>query len=62
MTKTVLVVGATGMLGSKITHNLPDAQNTRVRLLIRGENRADKKDLLTSFLDRGDELVEGTTI
>ena len=59
MSQTVLLIGATGMLGSKITHHLLDMPDTRVRLLLRAENKAEKKDLVKSFLNRGAELVEG---
>jgi uncharacterized protein YbjT (DUF2867 family) len=57
MTQTILVVGATGMLGGHIAHHLLDQREARVRLLIR--NVACKKQLLDPFAANGAELIEG---
>ncbi len=36
MTQTVLLAGATGMLGSQIAHQLLNQSEARLRLLVRG--------------------------
>lgn len=55
MTQTILLVGATGMLGSRICANLLDQPGARLRLLVRSATDAK----LTRMLDRGVELIEG---
>jgi uncharacterized protein YbjT (DUF2867 family) len=55
MTETILLVGATGMLGSRVANYLLEQPDARVRLLVRFA--ADAK--LKPFLDRGAELIEG---
>ncbi len=56
MTKTtVLLAGATGMLGSRIADHLLASPDTRLRLLVRSSGDAKLKPLL----DRGAELIEG---
>ncbi len=57
MTQTILVAGATGMLGGRIAHHLLDQPDARVRLLVR--NAAGKKELLKPFAAKGAELIEG---
>ena len=57
MTQTVLVVGATGMLGSRIAHHLMLGPDTRLRLLVR--DMAAKKEQLDHLAGKGVELVEG---
>lgn len=61
MTQTVLVVGATGMLGNRIAHYLLEQPDTDVRLLVRqsGLNDAAKKALLSPLLDRGAQIAQG---
>ncbi len=61
MNQTVLVAGATGMLGSRITHHLLAEPNTTIRMLVRSGALANmtKKALLTPLLDRGAELITG---
>ena len=55
MTQTILLAGATGMLGGRIAANLLDRPQARLRLLVR--SKADAK--LKPLLDRGAELIEG---
>jgi uncharacterized protein YbjT (DUF2867 family) len=55
MTQTILLAGATGMLGGRIAANLLDQSGTTVRLLVR--NAADPK--LKALLGRGAEVIEG---
>ena len=61
MTQTILVAGATGMLGSRIAHHLLDAPDVDVRLLVRPGALADaaKRALVSPLLDRGAEVAEG---
>lgn len=58
MTQTVLLAGATGMLGSRIAHHLLDQPDARLRLLVRGE-ASSKRATVGSLLARGAELAEG---
>ena len=59
MTQTVLLAGATGMLGSQIAHYLLDQPEARLRLLVRGGDAAKKRAALDPLLTRGAELIEG---
>ncbi len=58
MTQTVLLAGATGMLGSQIARCLLDQPDARVRLLVRGGD-AGKRAALDPLLARGAEIIEG---
>ena len=58
MTQTVLLAGATGMLGSQIAHHLLDQPEARLRLLVRGGNPG-KRAALGPLLARGAEVIEG---
>lgn len=58
MAQTVLLVGATGMFGSRIAHHLLDQSETRVRLLLRGAG-GNKNQVLAPLVERGAEVVEG---
>ena len=58
-TQTLLLAGATGMLGSRIARHLLALPNTRVRLLVRDRNNASSNATLAPFLDQGCEIVEG---
>lgn len=60
-TQTTLLVGATGMLGSRIARHLLDGANTRVRLMLRAgaTDDAKNKDVLKPLLDAGSQVVEG---
>ena len=55
MTQTILLIGATGMLGSRIAHHLFDQSGVRVRLLVRSPTSQASQ----SFLNRGAEIIEG---
>ena len=59
MSQTVLVAGATGTLGSRITHYLLAEPNTIIRMLLRPGALKDvaNDSLLTPLLDRGAELI-----
>ena len=57
MTQTILLAGATGMLGSRIAHHLLGQADTRLRLLVRDPNS--KKDILDPLAARGAELITG---
>lgn len=59
MTQTVLLAGATGMLGRQVARHLLDQPDTRVRLLVRGGNVAGKRPALDPLLVRGAEIIEG---
>ena len=58
MTQTVLLAGATGMLGSQIARHLLDQPDARLRLLVRGGD-ARKRAALNPLLARGAEVIEG---
>ena len=58
MTQTVLLVGATGMLGRELARHLLDQPEARLRLLVRG-GAAGKSTVLGPLLAGGAELVEG---
>ena len=57
MTQTVLLAGATGMLGGRIAHHLLEQPDARLRLLVR--NVAGKTDALHALVVAGAELIEG---
>ena len=57
MNQTILLAGATGMLGGRIAHYLLEQPDARVRLLVR--DIAGKKHALDSFATKGAELIEG---
>ena len=57
MTQTILLAGATGMLGGRIAHYLLEQPDARVRLLVR--DIAGKKQALDPFAAKGAELIEG---
>ena len=59
MTQTVLLAGATGMLGSQIAHHLLNQPEARLRLLVRGGDAAKKRAALDPLLTRGAEIIEG---
>jgi uncharacterized protein YbjT (DUF2867 family) len=58
---TVLLAGATGMLGGRIAHHLLDAEEVALRLLVRSPVLADpaKRSRLDRLVERGAEVVEG---
>lgn len=55
MTQTVLLVGATGMLGGRIATHLADDRGARLRLLVRDAS----SNKLAELRDRNVEIVEG---
>ena len=57
MTQTILLIGATGMLGGRIAEHLLDKPEARIRLLVR--KAAAKRVLLGPFAAKGAELIEG---
>ena len=61
MSQTVLLAGATGMLGGHIARELLARPGTRVRLLLRPgtSNDAKKRATVAPLLDGGAEAVEG---
>ena len=58
MTDTVLLAGATGMLGSRIAAHLVD-RGARVRLLVRHGEDATRREALAPLEARGAVIVEG---
>ena len=57
MTQTILLAGATGMLGSRIVHHLLEQPDARARLLVR--DIVTKQAKLATLTARGAELTEG---
>lgn len=57
MTQTVLLVGATGMLGGRVAHHLLEQPGTRVRLLVRDTA---KQAQLAPLARCGAEIAEGS--
>lgn len=57
MTQTILLAGATGMLGGRIAHHLLELPDARIRLLVRDINS--KKQTLDPLAAKGAELIEG---
>lgn len=56
-TTTILIAGATGMLGMKIAQALQAKDKVRVRLLVRDPQKAVQK--LSALIARGAEMVQG---
>ena len=59
MTQTVLLAGATGMLGGRIASHLLDQPDVRVRLLVRAGGAAAKQRALEPLRARGAEIAYG---
>ena len=59
MNQTLLLAGATGMLGSQIAHQLLNQPEARLRLLVRRGQDAKKRAVLEPLLAKGAEIVEG---
>ncbi len=57
---TVLLAGATGMLGARIAYHLSETEGVALRMLVRPTTLADpdKRSGLDSLVERGAELVE----
>jgi uncharacterized protein YbjT (DUF2867 family) len=56
--QTVLLAGATGMLGSQIARQLVDQPDARLRLLVRSSAKARAHAGLRAVIERGAEVVE----
>ncbi len=58
---TVLLAGATGMLGARIAHHLIEDESVALRLLVRPAALADteKRSGIEKLVERGAEVVEG---
>jgi uncharacterized protein YbjT (DUF2867 family) len=59
MTQTVLLAGATGMLGTRIAHHLLNEPDAKLRLLVRNSHKNEKRAALESWRNRGAEILEG---
>ena len=59
MKQTVLLAGATGMLGSRVAHYLLEMPEARVRLLVRNSRDDTKRKVLEPLLARGAEMIDG---
>ena len=59
MTQTILLVGATGMFGSRIAHQLVKHSDARLRLMVRSAEDSQKKSSLQPLLDAGAEMIVG---
>ncbi len=61
MTTTVLLAGATGMLGNRIATHLLDQPDVAVRLLLRSTSPADaaKAEAIDRLMSRGAQVVSG---
>jgi uncharacterized protein YbjT (DUF2867 family) len=61
MTTTVLLAGATGMLGNRIAAHLLDQPDVAVRLMLRGDPRANsfKAQAIDALVARGGVVVAG---
>jgi len=59
MKQTILVAGATGMLGSRIAHHLLEREDASVRLLFRPGLEGKKRVAADQLVARGAEVIEG---
>ncbi|MDR5806571.1 NmrA family NAD(P)-binding protein [Caballeronia sp. LZ001] len=59
MAQTVLVVGATGMLGGRIAHHLLQDHVSSVRVLVRRSTDGNKRSAVDALSRAGAEVVEG---
>ncbi len=59
MTQTILLVGATGKLGSRIASHLLEQVDTKVRLLVRDADSPSKREALKTLLNHGAAVLEG---
>lgn len=59
MKQTILVVGATGMLGSRIAHHLLERDDATVRLLFRPGLEGKKRVAADALVAGGAEVIEG---
>ncbi len=59
MTQNILLVGATGMLGSQIAHHLLQQPDARTRLLLREPDDRKHASAMANLFDAGAEIVTG---
>lgn len=59
MTQTILLVGATGMLGGRIAHHLLEQPDSKLRMLVRDIGNNEKTAALHALVEQGAELIEG---
>jgi uncharacterized protein YbjT (DUF2867 family) len=59
MTQTILLAGATGMLGGRIAHHLLNEPDGKLRLLVRGGRNDKNRSALDPLINRGAEIVDG---
>jgi uncharacterized protein YbjT (DUF2867 family) len=59
MQQTILVAGATGLLGSRIAHHLLEREGATVRLFVRPGLEGKKRATADELVGRGAEVVEG---
>jgi uncharacterized protein YbjT (DUF2867 family) len=59
MTQTVLVAGATGMLGNRIAFHVLEQPEARLRMLVRNGINNGKRSTIEPLLARGAEIVDG---
>lgn len=59
MKQNVLVAGATGMLGNRIALHLLQREDAAVRLLLRPDLDASKREIANHLVAQGAEVVEG---
>lgn len=58
MKQTVLIAGATGMLGGRVAHYLLESPEAHLRVLVRNAN-GKKRDAIKALSRQGAEIVEG---
>lgn len=58
MSQTILLAGATGMVGSRVAHHLIQQPDVRVRILVRG-GHDEKRGRVEPLLRAGAEMIEG---
>jgi uncharacterized protein YbjT (DUF2867 family) len=59
MTQTILLVGATGMLGSQIAQSVLKHPEARLRVLVRPTKKSDQRAAIDALRARGADVVEG---
>jgi uncharacterized protein YbjT (DUF2867 family) len=57
--QTILLVGATGMFGSRVAHSLLLQSNAQVRLMVRAAEHPGRQAMLRPLIARGAEVVVG---
>jgi len=59
MIQTILLLGATGLLGGRIAHHLLDQPEVELHLLVRDGHEGQKRAALDPWMKRGAKIVEG---